>query len=101
MAGYVPRKGAQKRKGILGKREDELRHHLRHLSSVEVVERFAERVRAGQLAVIKALLYETEPAKGEDTQHSDFRQILLAKQKFWLGLTKEKIAELYRTKKAD
>lgn len=97
MAGYIPRTGGQKKKGILAQREDELRHHILHKSCADVIQRSAKRVRAAQLGVFKALLYETEPARADDTEHHEFRASLARKQAFWTGIQIDEIIRRYQS----
>ncbi len=66
MTSYIVRQGAQKKKGILEKREAELVHSISKNGSIQKLEKAAEKVRAAQLAVIKCLLHETEAVRPED-----------------------------------
>jgi hypothetical protein len=95
MAGYVARTGARKKRAILEQREDELRHHIRHEADFEKLERSSERVRDAQLGVIKALLYETEPASETEDQHAAFRANLVESREEWLGLSTVEIVARY------
>ncbi len=95
MTAYVRRTGAQKKKAILEKREAELRHHLAHASSAEKVAGSAERVRFAKLGVIKALLYEAEPAREEDDQNREVRARLNGERERWLGYSTDETVRLY------
>ena len=97
MAGYVARTGGQKKKVILAQREDELRHHLRHESAFETIERCSERVRSAQLGVIRVLLYETEPARAEDEQHEEFRANLMKRRENWQAISAQDIVRQYQS----
>ena len=66
MTAYIVRKGAQKKKGILGKREAELAHHIATASPGYRQEKAAEKLRDAHLAVIKCLFHETEAVRPED-----------------------------------
>lgn len=68
MTSYIVRQGAQKKKGILEKREAELIHCISNNDSIQKLEKAAEKVRAAQLAVIKCLLHETEAVRPEDEE---------------------------------
>ncbi len=66
MTAYIVRKGAQKKKSILEKREAELIHRIKNDFSDETLVKAAEKVRAARNAVIKCMLHETEAIKPED-----------------------------------
>ena len=68
MTSYIVRQGGQKKKGILEKREAELVHSISKNSSIQKLEKAAEKVRAAQLAVIKCLLHETQAVRPEDEE---------------------------------
>lgn len=68
MTAYIVRKGAQKKKGILVKREAELVHHIATASPGHRLEMAAEKVRSAHLAVIKCLFHETEAVRPEDEE---------------------------------
>ncbi len=68
MTAYIVRKGAQKKKGILGKREAELVHHIATASPGHRLEKAAEKLRDAHLAVIKCLFHETEAVRPEDEE---------------------------------
>jgi len=94
---YIVRKGAQKKKGILDKRVEELHHHIKHQSSDGKTTKAAEKVRDAQQAVIKCLLHETEAVKPEDEERFavKWRQIEADKE-YWDMVTTEEIIERYR-----
>ena len=93
---YIVREGAQKKKGILEKREKELCHHIRHQSSAEKIVKAAEKVRYAHKAVIKCLLHETEAVKPEDEERFNARwRHIEEDQDYWDAVTTESIIERY------
>jgi len=60
MTSYLVRKGAQKKRGILEKREEALRHSINHGFAQIIIEKAAEEVRSSHLAIIKCLAHEKE-----------------------------------------
>ncbi len=97
MTAYVVRKGAQKKKGILEKREAELLHHIKSESSGDKLANAAEKVRAAQTAVIKCLLHETEAVKPEDeVRFAERRQHLERDRDHWEAVSTAEINEQYR-----
>lgn len=97
MTAYIVRKGAQKKRGILEKREAELVHHIKNESSDEKLVVAAEKVRAAQKAVIKCMLHETEAVKPEDevTFGKRWRQ-LEQDRAYWDVVSAPEIINQYR-----
>ena len=96
MTSYIVRKGAQKKKGILGKREAELVHHIASASPNHRLEIAAEKVRAAHLAVIKCLFHETEAVRPEDEERfGETWQDLEMQRKNWEELSSENIIAHY------
>lgn len=68
MTSYIVRQGAQKKKGILEKREAELVHSISKDVPIHKLEKAADKVRVAQLAVIKCLFHESEAVRPEDEE---------------------------------
>jgi hypothetical protein len=97
MTAYIVRKGAQKKKGILGKRETELLHHIKNESSDEKLGQAAEKVRAAQNAIIKCMLHETEAVKPEDeVRFAERWQHLERDCEHWETISNADIIDHYR-----
>lgn len=97
MTAYIVRKGAQKKRGILGKREAELLHHLKNGSSDEKLEQAAEKVRAAQNAIIKCMLHETDAVKPEDElMFAERWQHLERDRDHWETVSTAEIIDQYR-----
>lgn len=97
MSNYVPRADANKKKNILAQREEELRHHLLHGAVGELIERYAERLRAAQLALIKALLHEMKPVAAGELLPEEFRANLLKRRELWRSIPVGEIVAVYRS----
>ncbi len=96
MTGYIARTGGQKKKNILRQRELELRGEIRRGATREKIERRAERVRAAQDGVIKALLHEVTAVRAEDEDRiRDTRQKLLERRTFWENVAVQEIVRIY------
>ncbi|CAN5908943.1 hypothetical protein BH11VER1_BH11VER1_09240 [soil metagenome] len=96
MTAYIVRKGAQKKKGILGKREAELRHHIKNQSSDEKLAKAAENVRVAKNAVIKCMIHETEAVKPEEeVRFAERRQQLEQDRDFWEAVSSAEIIDQY------
>ncbi len=106
MTAYIVRKGAQKKKGILEKREAEMLHHIRINASDEKLAKAAERVRDAQNAVIKCMLHETEAVRPEDeVRFAEQWRHLEQDREHWETITTTEIIDQYsvqnqRSKKA-
>ncbi len=97
MTAYVVRRGAQKKKGILEKRDAELLHQIQNHSSVEKLAKAAEKVRAAQNAVIKCLFHETEAVRPEDEERFAERwQHFERDRDYWENVSTAEIIELYQ-----
>ena len=97
MTAYIVRKGAQKKKGILGKREAELLHHIKNGFSDEKLGQAAEKVRAAQNAIIKCMLHETEAVKPEDeVRFAERWQHLERDREHWETISTAEIIDQYR-----
>ena len=98
MTSYIARTGGQKKKNILHQRELALRGDIRRELAEEKLHRSAETVRLAQLGVIKALLYEAEPARSEDEDRvADTLQRLGEAREYWADVPVEEIIEIYST----
>ena len=96
MTAYIVRKGAQKKLGILEKREETLRHHITNGFSEEKLTLLAEEVRLAQLAVIKCLQHENEIIRSEDEEKlQNLHENLQSRAKHWLELSVLDIVAIY------
>ena len=96
MTAYVVRKGAQKKLGVLTKREDKLLHHISYGISEEKLTPLAEGVRSAQLAVIKCLQHENEIVRSEDADKlQNLHENLQSRANYWLHLSVSDIATIY------
>ena len=97
MTAYIVRKGAQKKRGILEKREETLRHHIRNASADMKLGPAAEEVRLAQLAVIKCLLHEIATVKSDDELRVHVaRERLEAQAQQWRERSVAEIIGMYR-----
>lgn len=97
MTAYIVRKGAQKKLGILKKREETLRHHIRNGFSEAKLTQVAEEVRSSQLAVIKCLQHENEIVRSEDEERlRNLHEKLQSRAEHWLELSVLDIVTIYR-----
>jgi hypothetical protein len=102
LASFVTRTGGQKKKNILRQKELALRGDIRRQVSTEKLHRSAERVRSAQLGVIKALIYEAQPARSEDEERA--KGVLLnldAANERWETISVHEIIELYSDEAAE
>jgi hypothetical protein len=97
MTSYIVRHGAQKKKGILEKRETELTHLLKHGAADEKLARAAEKIRAAQKAVIKCMFHETEAVKPEDEARFEKRWRRFEEDRiYWNDIATSDIISQYR-----
>jgi hypothetical protein len=96
MTSYIVRQGAQKKNGILEKREAELVHSISKDVPIQKLEKAAEKVRVAQLAVIKCLLHETEAVRPEDEEtYGKVWSKLEAQRTCWEEISKADIVARY------
>jgi len=97
MTSYLVRQGAQKKRGILEKREETLRHHIRNEYPQTKLILAAEAVRSSQIAVIKCLLHENEIVRTEDEEKlRTVQESLYAQSKQWEELSTPDLVAIYK-----
>lgn len=87
MTAYVA--NHQKKKNLLHKREQELKHALSHAIDDSKLERAAEKVREAKLAVFKALFSQSSVLPPHSYEESD-------EAIKWLNMPVSEIIRLYR-----
>ena len=98
MTAYIARKGVQKKKEILEKREAELLHCIKNDAPEEKLAKAAEKVRAAQLAVVKCLLYETEAVSpAEEMRFATRRRHIENDRDHWDHISVVGIIDHYRS----
>ena len=100
MPRFVPRNEPIRKQEILEKREDELRHQLKHDSSQEKLSRAAEKVREAHLNYIKAQKHLSQPYRVEDDtpEKEAHRKNLDEQAVLWKQYTIEEIVGAYISK---
>ena len=97
MPSHPPRSEPFRKKEILEKREQELRHAIRHKVSEEKLIKAAEKVRTSQLKVFKGIL---EQFRYKDVQKNGSKPGAKAirEQERWQKLSIEEIIAMYESK---
>ena len=96
MSNYIPRSNCPKKREILAKREEELRHVIKSEASQNKIERYAEKLRAAHLALFKALLHEAVEKGSEDRINVKNVERLKNKSQHWAESSLSDIIDMYR-----
>lgn len=98
MANYIPGTNAFKKRGILKKREETLRHAIRHDFPEPKLLLAAENVRAAWLAVIRCLRVEKEYCHTDREDKMSRLHLHLAEDsERWERMAPAAIIDFYRT----